>query len=107
MSGEPGSTSVSRLVSLCREYIHGERQFTGKPEEGTKQVLVEPFLEYHLKWSKMPDGDYYEREFRGQVKSIEWKDIALLTDRKPRVFIETKACTDRNIQKKFASDLIT
>ena len=98
--------SISVLVSLCEEYLSGKRVFAGKPEEMTKQVLIEPLFEHHLSWSKTPNEDYYEREFRGEVKGKEWKDIVLLTEKKPRIFIETKACVDTNIARKYAKELL-
>lgn len=103
----PSPASVGDLVKLCEEYLKGERPFEGKPEEFTKQTLIEPLLEQHLLWPRIPDDDYYEREFRGPVKGKEWKDIALLTDKKPRLFVETKACTDTKIASKYAKDLLT
>lgn len=107
LSIQAAPPSIGDLVDLCQEYMDGKRSFTGKPEEGTKQVLIEPLFEHHLFWSKMPNDDYYEREFRGQVKGREWKDIALLTEKKPRIFVETKACTDTNIDTKYAKELLT
>ena len=106
MSSESVLPSISDLVSLCEEYLSGKRAFAGKPEEMTKQVLIEPLIEHHLLWSKAPDEDYYEREFRGKVKGREWKDIVLLTENKPRIFVETKACTDNKIDSKYAKDLL-
>lgn len=99
--------SILDLVNTCREYIEGVRTFKGKPEEATKQFLIEPFIQNQLSWSPVTSDDYFEREYKGQVKNREWKDIVLLTEGKPRVFIETKACTDSNIDAKYAKDLLT
>lgn len=84
----------------------GKRQFVGKPEEETKQQLVEPFLTKKLGWSSTHSEEYYDREYLGKIKGTEWKDIALIVKDKPRVFIETKACSDRNIDRKYAKDLL-
>jgi type I restriction-modification system DNA methylase subunit len=100
------TSQLQSLIALCDEYRAGTRAFTGKPEEITKQNLIEPLLE-HLSWSKTPDDDYYEREFRGKVKGVEWKDIVLLTDNEPRIFVETKACSDSGIHAKYAKELLT
>jgi adenine-specific DNA-methyltransferase len=100
------SPMVDQLVTTCREYVEGLRKFEGKPEEETKQFLVEPFLQHLLQWSQITDDDYFEREFKGKVKDREWKDIVLLTEKRPRIFVETKACTDVNIDRKYAKDLL-
>ena len=98
--------SIQDLVSLCEDYISGKLQFVSKPEEETKQKLIEPLLHYYLDWESASSEDYYDREFRGKIKNIEWKDFALLTDAKPRIFIETKDCTDKDIDKKYAKELL-
>lgn len=97
---------VRPLVELCQEYVTGRRSFVGKPEEETKQQLVEPFLSKKLGWSSTHSREYYDREYLGAVKGTEWKDFALIVNDKPRIFIETKACTDRNIDRKYAKDLL-
>lgn len=97
--------NISKLVQLCEEYTSGSRQFVGKPEEETKQMLVEPLL-VMVGWSSTYEPEYYDREYLGKVKGVEWKDIALIIDEKPRIFVETKACTDKNIDKKYAKELL-
>ena len=96
---------ISTLIQLCKEYISGLRQFVGKPEEETKQMLIEPFL-VNMGWPSTHAPEYYDREYLGKVKGVEWKDIALIIDGKPRIFIETKACTDKGIDKKYAKELL-
>ncbi len=96
---------IPALVQLCNDYVSGVRQFVGKPEEETKQMLIEPFLA-NLGWSSTHVPEYYDREYLGKVKGVEWKDIALIIDDKPRIFIEAKACTDKNIDKKYAKELL-
>ena len=96
---------ISKLIQLCGEYVSGVRQFVGKPEEETKQMLIEPFLA-GMGWSSTHALEYYDREYLGKVKGVEWKDIALIVDDKPRIFIETKACTDKSIDKKYAKELL-
>jgi len=96
---------ILTLVQLCKEYISGVRKFLGKPEEETKQMLIEPLLA-NLGWSSTHAPEYYDREYLGKVKGVEWKDIALLIDGRPRIFVEAKACTDKYIHKKYAKDLL-
>lgn len=97
---------VQTLIDLCDDYVTGRRRFVGKPEEETKQQLVEPFLTKILGWSSTHAQEYYDREYLGKVKGIEWKDIALIVKSKPLIFIETKSCSDKNIDKKYARDLL-
>lgn len=76
-----------------------------KPEEETKQMLIEPLLA-SWGWSSTYAPEYYDREYLGKVKGVEWKDIALMIEGVPRIFIEAKACTDKYIHKKYAKDLL-
>ena len=97
--------NVQRFTELCEEYISGKRQFVGKPEEETKQMLIEPFLA-SLGWPSTRSAEYYDREYLGKVKGVAWKDIALMINDRPRIFIETKPCIEKNIDKKYAKDLL-
>jgi hypothetical protein len=96
---------ILALVQLCGEYISGVRRFVGKPEEETKQMLIEPLLA-NLGWSSTHAQEYYDREYLGKVKGVEWKDIALIINNRPRAFIEAKACTDKHIHEKYSRDLL-
>jgi len=96
---------IPAQVRLCSEYLSEVRRFVGKPEEETKQMLIEPFLA-NLGWSSTHAPEYYDREYLGKVKGVEWKDIALIIDDKPRIFIETKSCVDKGIDKKYAKELL-
>ena len=48
MSAHIPKPTITELQNLCDEYLNKTRSFTGKPEEATKQVLIEPFFEYQL-----------------------------------------------------------
>jgi len=96
---------IQTLVHVCDDYISGKRKFIGKPEEETKQMLIEPLLT-SLGWPSTHTAEYYDREYLGKIKGIEWKDIALIVDDEPRIFVETKACNDKHIDQKYAKDLL-
>ncbi len=52
---------VQKLIDLCDDYVSGRRQFVGKPEEETKQHLIEPFLANLLGWPSTHSQSYYDR----------------------------------------------